>query len=455
MNRNFRRYGVIGATALLVAGCNGACDKIEPINAPDVTSGNADFSVYAAIGTSISAGSQSGGGLVFTHQLRAFPVLFSQQVGAARFTIPSISADGYRPLLRIISYSPLRISNAGRRYGVPLNGSQPTAYHNMGVPGAIIVDVGSSAFYARDSIEKNLFDYVVRGRGTILSEVASLRPTFVSFEIGSNEVLGPAVSGNDRLVFTPAEFAGLLHQTLDGLAQAAPNAKLAIFNVPDVTTIPFCTTFSWVALDTSGLPSPLIGPDSSSRRLGPSDRVLLTAADSLALGTGFAPGTRSYLTGAMGNGRPLPGSMVLSATEVANLKLAVVAYNQAIHSEAAARGAALADLNGLLEQLATTGIDFRGVHYDSEFLVGGVFSLDGVHPNDFGHGLLCNALIRAVNATFGSTIPLVDLGAVGSHSASVVRRVGLRRPMPWIQNAEAVYREVIPRRSVARPYAAR
>ena len=41
-------------------------------------------------------------------------------------------------------------------------------------------------------------------------------------------------------------------------------------------------------------------------------------------------------------------------------------------------------------------------------MTGGLISLDGVHPNDLCHALLCNELIGAVNAKFGSNIQPLD-----------------------------------------------
>src|SRR5262249_42254450 len=100
------------AAAALAAAITG-CSKMEAITQPAAQSGSANFSVYASMGTSITAGWESGG-LVDHHQRQSYPYLFARQVGAASFTYPSVTPDGVRPLLRIVSFSPLIISNAGR-----------------------------------------------------------------------------------------------------------------------------------------------------------------------------------------------------------------------------------------------------------------------------------------------------------------------------------------------------
>src|SRR5438132_10425154 len=62
--------------AALIAGCG----EIAPLAAPAAHSGDANFSVYAAMGTSITAGWQSGG-LVDYHQRHSYAAVFDQPAG--------------------------------------------------------------------------------------------------------------------------------------------------------------------------------------------------------------------------------------------------------------------------------------------------------------------------------------------------------------------------------------
>lgn len=413
MNRKVLLYASIAVAALSLAGCTGPCSKITAINAPALRSGSADFSRYVGIGTSISAGFESGG-LVDRHQIHAFPRLFASAVGSAAFTYPSISGDGIPPLLALKSLSPLVINNSGRTLGSPVNIGQATAYHDMGVPGALLFDVADSTFYYSNPFGRSatMFDIIVRHRGTILMQAMSLNPTFVTFELGANEVLGPATSGSGTVSVDVPTFAALLAGTLTGLTAALPNVKLALFNVPDVTSIPFVTTIKPYAVGPGGVHIPFLG---SGGPLSESDHVLLTASDSLAVGTGVP-------VGAGGNGRPLADWQVLTAAEASSIQNIIVGYNSAIAGAAAARGAALVDLNGLLRQAASTGFEIGGVTYTSAFISGGLFSLDGVHPNDLAHGILANALIDAVNATYGAVVPHVDLSEAATLTSSGIRR---------------------------------
>jgi GDSL-like Lipase/Acylhydrolase len=429
MHRSLRAFVALGLALAALAGCS----KIARINAPAPRSGSADFTTVVAIGTSISAGFQSNG-IVSQHQAGAFPALFAKQAGATTFTLPSISPGGYEPLLRLLSLNPLVISAAGVPEGVPTNFAQPTAYHNMAVPGALLLDVtDSSLYHVRGLVQSTRFDYIVRHRGTMLSEAMSLAPTFISFEMGFNEAIGPALSGSGNAVLSGPVFAAILHATLDSLATRAPNAKVAIFTVPDVTSIPFFTTLSRF-LD----PSHSCVAIGSAGALQSGDLVLLTAAGLLTTGTGVP-------VPCGGNGNPLPDQVVLTAAEVASLRSTVSEYNTAIRSEAAARGYAIVDLAGLLREAATTGFEIQGTRYTTAFVTGGLISLDGVHPDDLAHGLLANALIDAVNATFGAAIPRVNLAEIASATSSELRQARSEAGgLPQITDAERIYRTMMP-----------
>jgi hypothetical protein len=88
-------------------------------------------------------------------------------------------------------------------------------------------------------------------------------------------------------------------------------------------------------------------------------------------------------------------------------------------------GAAVADINGLLNQAATTGFPVGGnIVLTNAFLTGGIFSYDGVHPTPLGNAVAANEFIRAINARFGTAIPPVDLipflfGPDGSAGATI------------------------------------
>jgi hypothetical protein len=437
MKRMIRLYAAVTLAALLVAGCSGPCERLDPVRAPAARGGTAEFATYVALGTSISAGGQSGG-LVETHQAHAFPALFAKQVGAQAFTYDRVSPDGIPPLLRLVSLSPLVVSNTGRTLGAPRDLLQPTPFHNLGVYGSLLYDVDSTTYYSTSPYAA-FFGMVARGQGSLLHQAAALSPTFISFEYGANEVLGPALFGSGAPLFSVPQFAGILGYTLADLHTLCPDAKLVIFTVPDVTSIPYVTTVKPYLVGPGGVHIPLVGPGPAV--LAEDDYVLLTAIDSLNVGTGVP-------LAAGGNGRPLLDSQVLSWNEAASLQAAVEGYNAAIVAAATAQGAALVDLNGLFRQIAVHGYDLQGVHYSGAFISGGLFSLDGVHPTDLAQGLLANALIEAVNAKFGAAVPLVNLREVATYSSSRAQPAPLEPAGTWprVEGLQQMLEPFTPRR---------
>jgi hypothetical protein len=436
---------VLPVLAALAAGCG----AMNPINAPysgATSGGSADLARYVAMGTSITAGTQSNG-LVVTHQQKSFAYLFSQQIGATSWSIPSVSAPGLPALLHIKGVTPLGgviINNTGIPNGVETNRTLATAFSNMGVPFAVLPDAATlpgvsdtNAYYTpRFSGDQRplAFDIVCRHRGSILAQVASQSPTFVTFEYGSNEILGAATTGRGSPLVPVANWSAILNATLNALQSVAPTAKLALLTVPDPTSIPYMTTFKPYTLTTAGTLTTLIG---TSGPLSPGDLVTLGASDSLAVGTGFPTNAVSYLSGLPGNGRPLPDNMVLTVAETQSLRAGVDAYNSSIRAEAAARGAAVADLNGLLKTVGASGYRFQTQTLTTAFVTGGLFSLDGVHPTDVGHGLICNLLIDAVNVQFGANLSHVDLSTVASASSSSAQPVfGEPGAMPWLEGGD-------------------
>ncbi len=374
----------------------------------------ADFSRYVALGDSLTAGFQSGG-LYESSQKFSYPALIAQQAGVASFQQPIVSDPGLPAHLALVSLvGPVIAPSPGS--GVPKNLALAQPYNNLGVPGARVHDT-----VATTTDHGGLHDLILRnpnlGNTTALQQALLQHPTFVTLWIGNNDVLGATTSGIviEGVTITPlanfkADFTTIVN------AVAASGAKMAIANIADTSSIPFATTIppflvsnGAPVLQPDGTPVPFIGPRPDlpggigPLRLG--DRVLLTAAASLAAGNGRPPG----VPGA--TGIPLKDSEVLSIEEQAVISARTAAFDDYIASEANRVGAALVDARGILADIATNGLNFGGITFNSKFLTGGIFSYDGVHPSRFGYAFVAAKFIEAINAKFGSHIPAPNLGA--------------------------------------------
>jgi lysophospholipase L1-like esterase len=120
------------------------------------------------------------------------------------------------------------------------------------------------------------------------------------------------------------------------------------------------------------------------------------------------PGVPKDLS-ARGVAYPFADKYILIPSEIKEINDAIDAYNVAIKAAATAKGYAFVDANARLKQLAgDSGISWDGVKYTAKFVSGGAFSLDGVHLTGRGYGVIANEFINAINATYNSSLPLVN-----------------------------------------------
>lgn len=107
---------------------------------------------------------------------------------------------------------------------------------------------------------------------------------------------------------------------------------------------------------------------------------------------------------------PLQDQWVLIDAEQQAIKVAAASYNGTISALASAKGLALVDAKTALEKVASGGVAYDGGVLTSQFVTGGAFSLDGVHPTARGYAYTANLMIKAINDTYGATIPKVHVG---------------------------------------------
>ena len=222
---------------------------------------------------------------------------------------------------------------------------------------------------------------------------------------------------------------------LDAATANAVNAQFGLYNT---TVLPTLVTFGIITQEeadarvvnfTAGVNFPimtdddltdvtaiLMGPPANLpaetaallgqlRQANESDLVVLTAAS--VLGTLADPANPASVIGVA---VPLADQFVLTATEQARVAAAAGAYNSVIEGLAAANELAFVDAKTALAEVAATGVPYNGGVLTSQFVTGGAFSLDGVHPSPRGYAFTANAIINAINAQYGATVPTVDIG---------------------------------------------
>jgi lysophospholipase L1-like esterase len=412
-----------------------------------------DFTRYVAVGDSLTAGYVSGG-LVQYYQDRSYPALLAQQAGAPVFEMPTVSEPGLAPLLELLALVPAPvIQRKPGAPGLPTNVEYPAPYNNLGVPGANVYDLvmttGDIWNLLAGNTDNVMHDLILRTPAapdgtpaTALVQAIAQDPTFVTVWIGNNDILGAAVSGTpiDGITMTPIDvFEQLYGQALGALATMT-NAKIVAINLPDSTSIPFLTTISnYITIPGMGT-FQLMGEDGP---IEDDDYITLAASALIAQGYGLPggpplPENLDLATGAYG--------VILRAEEAAIVNERTAAFNAIIAATAANFGIPVLDMNARFNEIA--GGDrwiLGGIELSADFLLGGIFSYDGVHPQNIGYGLVATELINTINSAYDANIPQLNMADILYGGGAVTLPVGTNaKDVVFSQSAWDSLKEVFP-----------
>ncbi|MDI9310188.1 MAG: hypothetical protein QM535_08230 [Limnohabitans sp.] len=136
------------------------------------------------------------------------------------------------------------------------------------------------------------------------------------------------------------------------------------------------------------------------------DFILLTSKGVIGTTSTSAPAPFNVV----GVSYPMQDGTTLTIAEAAEIKTATDAYNTTIQSVATSKGLAFVDLKTAMSQLSSVGVSEDGYTLLSDFVTGGAFSLDGIHPSPRGYAYIANRFIDAINAKYGSTLKKVNIG---------------------------------------------
>lgn len=126
------------------------------------------------------------------------------------------------------------------------------------------------------------------------------------------------------------------------------------------------------------------------------------------LGYGLSPATAAQFS-INGITLPLTDKWVLLPSEQLAIKEATDAYNTTIASVVNTNeNLALVDLNSILTELASTGIEFEDYTFNANLVTGGAISLDGIHLTARGYSYMAYRFLEAIDTSFGSNF--IDSG---------------------------------------------
>jgi hypothetical protein len=474
-----------------------------PVEPPTGESGSANFTKFVSIGNSLTAGYMASALFQFGQE-NSYPKImadhfayvsandpfdqpmvasvngcFNPAAGCTLGRLILFDPDGTGPL----SAAPTPAGNPGlpAPYNTtsadhllalaPYTGTK-SALNNFGVPGIILAQALTPAtggppppapnpaynpYFARFAVTPSPDGTT---GSTIMGDALATTPTFVSFWLGSNDVLGYAVGGasNPGILTSVGAFTAQYSAAIDAIL-ALPNVKGVVGNIPNVTTIPYfklvphnpvvITNQAQIDAINAGYAAynggldlafgggaitaeerdkrkiifavgqnPVVISDESLTNLTgmglPSIREA-TAQDLLVLPAASFIGTLVGGDPTLINGVtvPLADQWVLIPTEITEITTRINDFNAAIaakvNNPGTANRLALADINAKFTELATSptgGLVVDGIFIRSTMPPpNGVFSEDGVHPNPRGSAYIAKIFIQAINAKFGSTVP--------------------------------------------------
>jgi len=459
------------------------------------------FTSYVSLGNSLTAGYQSGAitekyqknsfvkqlaiqagvGADFVQPLMGYPGIGAYtEDGAGVMELYGFDAAG-NPIIAPVPYASVPGFNPALPYYSAEIMGYAAPYSNLGIPGIVLADLDNAISTANSLSHSGAIDAILRnptlGNTTPIQQALMRTPSLITCWIGNNDVLGYATSGG----YDPSapSMDGPTFEYLYGVMLGkltASGADVVVANIPDVTTIPFFTTIGpkiAASLIANSVPYPLsfqkagdnlaTGPATGSATTDDllAGNVFVTLVGSpyaslvgtatgawyrkIAADYGMPVGTLLAMaypavdtTQAFGlhPQNPIPHALVLDADEITIASDAVKAFNAAIESAAGTAGVPVVDANAFMADLAD-GYVVSGIDLSADFLTGGVFSLDGVHPNDLGYALIANEFINTINAEFDANVPIINITDFIKPVAAKMGKSGVIDPNVYFAIPEA------------------
>ena len=390
------------ATAVIFAAVLG-CGSSRSSKNSSATPG---FGTTVVIGDSLSAGFQNGS-LLDSQQTNGWAALVAKQAGF-KLVLPLIAPPGAPAVLQLVSLGPPPVTQQAT--GTSPGRDNPTVQpYDLAVPGHTLDDVINRVpVLVPASLEDVITDAVLAlplgGDHSQMNEAIRLKPTALFVWAGNNDALAADIAGTPA-VMTPVSTFTTEYQQLITTLHTQTKATLIVANVPDVTLVPYLTPAALILAEVSGasgLPQAVV-----SALLGIQPGDLVNPTGLAQVQSAVASLKQGQLP------TPLTDDAFLNAAEIAQVQSTVDQYNAVIAAQVSASGGILIDIHAYFESLAQSGELINGFPATTAFL-GGLFSLDGIHPTNTGYALIANQYIAAINAALKTSITPVDVSAVAT-----------------------------------------
>lgn len=396
---NSRRLAIIMTGLVVVAACSN-----DKLTAPAVApyAGGAMFQRYVSLGNSITSGYQSGG-IDDSTQREAYPVILAAAMGGDSFYYPSLAGPGCPPPY-VNVFTETRVGGGSATSCFFRSTPTPPYISNVAVPGAYVIDLTTNG----PGTNSNALTQLFLGGRTQVQAMAAAQPTFVSVWIGNNDVLGAlldtANAGDSNLITPVATFETEYQQVVSDVK--ATGAQAILIGVANATEVPYASFgeyYAGAALEGALPPAFVVGPNCApSADGGKGDSVLVPFPFGATLVAEAQAGVPDTLH--------CTEPETVQPAQFRKLVATVTAYNAFILATASGNDWAYLDPNPTLDSLR---------RYPSEVApfpalgapcsaspFGQAFSCDGFHPSAATHLLIARHLALAINAKYGSAIPV-------------------------------------------------
>lgn len=216
----------------------------------------------------------------------------------------------------------------------------------------------------------------LRDSGTQAEIIEKNRPSFIFGSAGANHVLCTALH-TSLSCLDEARFKRDIRAVMSRFRAISSVKGGVLFTIPNVTAIYYLEKYT-----------------------DPSRRANYTGLKAFYRGSVSSP------------------DHVLDASEVNTITNFLTMLNNEIKAQAAAANYAVSDMKVIFDDIKENGrkIQDSASGYSPGSAYGnwplpnkpGVFGLDGVHPNRYGHALMANELIKVINAKYAVSIPSVS-----------------------------------------------
>lgn len=428
-----KKLYILGLAVCGLAACK---PNIEP-KAPE--RGDADFSRYIAAGSSHTAGYMDGS-LYLDAQRSSFPAILGEHfasVGGGDFKQPLVAGNHGWPIGKfILDYvqGPCdtipRVAPTVFRGALDTIGTSANIYTddgpfgNMGIPGSKVTDYLIPGYGTVNPFAARMFKKPATARA--IEELLLPEHTFFTLWLGMDDVMDYARNGGDTAGITnsrnkitlPNAFRTAYDSVLNTLTRNG--AKGVVMTLPDILDMPFFKVIPPNALELNAKDANALNLIYNSTQLhfdvGMNAFVIEDSKEAI----GYRQIRSSELVRmdlpldsvrckGWGSTVPIPARYVLTDDEIAIIKNTLDGYNGTIYSLARQYNIPIADITYFMRDVVENGIQFNAADYSFKFVSGGIFSLDGIHFTGRGNALLANSILGAINESYNSNIPPVDV----------------------------------------------